>query len=67
VRGESYRKGKKFACGFCGWSGDGGLNRAKNIEKNGAVLNQPRGSELACSLSDHVLGLLKTPSADAVV
>lgn len=59
VRGESYRKGKKFACGHCGWIGDADLNGAKNIEKNGVLVNVPGGSGLACSLESHVLGLLK--------
>lgn len=61
VRGESYRNGKRFACGHCGWHGDADLNGAINIAKNGAAINQPGGSGLVCSLSDHVLGLLKTP------
>jgi putative transposase len=56
---ESYRKGKKFACGHCGWIGDADLNGAKNIANNGALVNVPGGSELACSLEEHVLGLLK--------
>jgi putative transposase len=59
VRGESYRKGKRFTCGFCGWIGDADLNGAKNIERNGALVNVPRGSGLACSLEEQVLGLLK--------
>lgn len=62
VKGESYRSGKKFACGHCGWIGDADLNGAKNISLIGLTINQPGGSGLACSLSDHVLGLLKTPS-----
>lgn len=66
VRGESYRSGKKFACGHCGWVGDADWNGAKNIEAMGLSINQPGGSGLACSLSEHVLGLLKTPSAYAV-
>ncbi|MBW4643604.1 MAG: transposase [Goleter apudmare HA4340-LM2] len=63
VRGQSYRNGKRFACGHCGWKGDADYNGAKNIEAIGLNINQPGGSELACSLSDHVLGLLKTPSS----
>lgn len=51
VRGESYRSGKKFACGHCGWVGDADLNGAKNISVIGAVIvNQPRGSGLSCKL-----------------
>ena len=62
VKGESYRSGKSFTCGHCGWCGDADLNGAKNISALGAVVNQPGGSGLACSLNRHVLGLLKTSS-----
>jgi putative transposase len=65
IRGESYRKGKKFECGHCGWHGDADLNAARNIAHNGAVLSQPGGSGLSCSISDHVLGLLKSPRLQA--
>lgn len=61
VRGESYRSGKSFRCGHCGWHGDADLNGAKNIAAIGQLLGLPRGSGLACSLSDHVSGLLKSP------
>ncbi|MCC5611373.1 transposase [Nostoc sp. CHAB 5834] len=51
VRGESYRSGKRFVCGHCGWIGDADLNGAKNISAIGAVIvNQPRGSELSCKV-----------------
>ena len=63
ARGESYRKGKKFRCNHCGWLGDSDENGAKNISALGLLLNQPGGSGLACCLSDHVLGLLKSPSS----
>ena len=59
VQGKSYRSGKKFACGHCGWIGDADLNGAKNIAHNGAAVNPLGGSGLACSLSDHFLGLRK--------
>jgi len=65
VQGKSYRSGKKFACGHCEWAGDADLNGAINIKNNGAVLSQPGGSGLGCSLSDHVLGLLKSPRLQA--
>jgi putative transposase len=51
ARGESYRSGKKFVCGYCEWNGDADLNGAKNISAIGAVIvNQPRGSGLSCKL-----------------
>ncbi|GAC1489499.1 MAG: RNA-guided endonuclease TnpB family protein [Chamaesiphon sp.] len=62
VDGESYRSGKSFSCGHCLWSGDADLNGAKNISALGLYINQPGGSGLACSLEQHVLGLLKTSS-----
>jgi putative transposase len=74
IRGQSYRNGKLFCCGHCGWSGDADLNGAKNIsvigeavarssksfeENDGALVNVPRGSGLFCSLSRNDSGLLK--------
>jgi transposase len=66
VRGESYRSGKVFRCGHCGWHRDADLNGAKNIAAIGAAVNQPRGSWLSCSLDKIAGGLLKTPIAFAV-
>jgi putative transposase len=40
---QSYRSGKKFKCGHCGWEGDADLNGANVIALLGAVVNQPRG------------------------
>lgn len=59
VRGESYRSGKVFKCGHCGWKGDADLNGARNIANIGAVVNQPRGPWLSCSLDEIVGGLPK--------
>ena len=53
VRGESYRTGKKFACGHCGWKGDADLNGSKNIAAIGAFVNKPEGSRLFCNVQDH--------------
>jgi putative transposase len=47
---QSYRSGKQFKCGHCGWEGDADLNGANVIALLGAVVNQPRGSGLFCSL-----------------
>ncbi len=63
VQGKSYRSGKKFQCGHCNWCGDADENGAKNISALGLLLDQPRGSGLACSLSDNFLGLLKSPTS----
>jgi transposase, IS605 OrfB family, central region len=40
---QSYRSGKKFKCGHCGWEGDADLNGANVIALLGAAVNQPRG------------------------
>jgi len=50
---QSYRSGKSFKCGHCGWEGDADWNGANMIAKLGAVVNQPRGSGLFCSLVEH--------------
>jgi IS605 OrfB family transposase len=47
---QSYRSGKKFKCGHCGWEGDADLNGANVIALLGAAVNQPRGPGLFCSL-----------------
>lgn len=59
------RKGKSFKCvnTACSWTGDADYNGATNIKKLGAaIVNQPRGSELFCSLEQVVLGLPKAPT-----
>jgi IS605 OrfB family transposase len=57
VPGKSYRSGKFFACGHCGWSGDADLNGSLNISAlAAAAINQPRGPGiLSCSLQDNIL------------
>ena len=47
---QSYRNGKQFKCGHCGWEGDADLNGANVIALLGAAVNQPGGSGLFCSL-----------------
>jgi putative transposase len=62
VRGESYRDGKRFCCGHCGWIGDADLNGSRNIAMLGKVaINPPCGSDYSCSLNRDDSGLLKTP------
>ena len=56
VRDKSYRSGKSFRCGHCGWCGDADLNGSLNIQKLGSLVNRPGGSSaMFCSLQDHVL------------
>ncbi len=54
VRGESYRSGKKFVCGHCGWQGDADLNGAKNIATLGRLVNSPGGTGWTCSLAERI-------------
>ncbi|MFN3679362.1 RNA-guided endonuclease TnpB family protein [Thermosynechococcus sp.] len=53
---KSYRSGKQFRCGHCGWQGDADFNGAKNIAAMGALVNRPRGPWLSCQITG---GLLK--------
>jgi len=53
VKGESYRSGKGFKCGYCGWHGDSDLNGAINISRLGQLVNLPEGSWLACQLQGY--------------
>jgi putative transposase len=50
IKGESYRSGKSFKCGHCGWQGDADLNGSVNISHLGASVTCPRGPWLACQL-----------------
>jgi len=51
VKGKSYRSGKTFSCGHCGWHGDADFNGANNIALVGLFINQPGGTGLSCKLS----------------
>jgi transposase len=50
VKGKSYRSGKTFRCGHCGWHGDADFNGANNIALVGLFINQPGGTGLSCKL-----------------
>ncbi|XFA72310.1 transposase [Thermosynechococcaceae cyanobacterium Okahandja] len=59
---KSYRSGKRFECGHCGWQGDADFNGAKNIAALGALVNRPGGSgAMSCSLQDVVLRAAESP------
>lgn len=51
VKGKSYRSGKTFKCGHCGWHGDADFNGANNIALLGLFINQPGGTGLSCKLA----------------
>jgi len=68
VKGESYRSGKRFACGHCGWHGDADYNGANLIRLIGLSVIQPGGSYLSCEISRGLLklpGLLESPRCTA--
>ncbi|URR35234.1 transposase [Thermosynechococcus sp. HN-54] len=49
---QSYRKGKEFACGHCGWQGDADLNGALVISSLGKCVTLARSSGgLACQIA----------------
>jgi len=68
TKGESYRSGKRFKCGHCGWYGDADFNGAKNIQTIGLSVIQPGGSHLSCEIGGGLLklpGLLESPRCTA--
>ncbi|MGC9505717.1 RNA-guided endonuclease InsQ/TnpB family protein [Baaleninema sp.] len=55
--GKSYRSGKTFECGHCGWKGDADFNGANNIKRLGGVVTRlESASLLSCSVRDRVTG-----------
>ena len=51
IKGQSYRNGKSFKCGHCGYVGDADHNASNMISLLGAVVIQPESSTLFCSLN----------------
>ncbi|MEH1789467.1 MAG: transposase [Nostoc sp.] len=50
VKGKSYRNGKVFKCGHCGFEHDADINAAKNIAALGLSVSQPESPGLTCQL-----------------
>lgn len=50
VKGKSYRNGKKFKCGHCGFEHDADVNAAKNIAALGLSVSQPESPGMTCQL-----------------
>lgn len=50
-KGKSYRNGKTFRCGHCGYKADSDRNDANNISALGRLVISPRGTGLYCELS----------------
>lgn len=52
-KGKSYRNGKTYKCGYCGWIGDSDFNGANMISLLGAAVNTPGGSNLSCQIQGY--------------
>jgi len=50
VKGKSYRNGKRFKCGHCGFEHDADINAAKNIAALGLSVSQPESPGMTCHL-----------------
>ncbi|MCA1991179.1 MAG: transposase [Coleofasciculus sp. S288] len=49
-KGKSYRNGKKFKCGHCGFEHDADINAACNIADLGKSVSRPESPGIACLL-----------------
>ncbi|PSB56069.1 transposase [Chamaesiphon polymorphus CCALA 037] len=61
VKGQSYRSGKRFKCGHCGFVGDADSNGSMNIAALGVPVNALEGSILSCNLRRTYQGYYKPP------
>jgi IS605 OrfB family transposase len=50
VKGKSYRNGKRFKCGHCGFEHDADVNAALNIAALGVSINNPEVPGMTCTL-----------------
>ena len=50
VKGKSYRNGKKYKCGNCGFEHDADINAAFNIAALGLSVTQPESLKMTCQL-----------------
>lgn len=50
TKGKSYRLGKKYKCGHCGFEHDADVNAALNIAALGLSVNQPESPGISCQL-----------------
>jgi putative transposase len=62
-KGKSYRLGKSFKCGHCGWEGDADHNASVVISLLGAAVNQPEIPKLSCPLGARDWDKARTLSA----
>ncbi|MBD2504524.1 RNA-guided endonuclease InsQ/TnpB family protein [Anabaena azotica] len=50
IKGKSYRSGKSFKCGRCGFEHDADINAALNIAALGASVSSPESPGMSCQL-----------------
>ncbi|MEA5597481.1 zinc ribbon domain-containing protein [Rivularia sp. UHCC 0363] len=50
MKGKSYRNGKKYKCGNCGFEHDADINAALNIAALGLSVTQPESLKMSCQL-----------------
>lgn len=50
VKGKSYRNGKLFKCGHCGFEHDADVNAAMNIAALGVCVSNPESPGMSCQL-----------------
>lgn len=50
IKGKSYRNGKVFKCGHCGFEHDADINAAKNIAALGMSVSHPESPGITCQL-----------------
>ncbi|MBD0302289.1 MAG: IS200/IS605 family element transposase accessory protein TnpB [Tolypothrix sp. T3-bin4] len=50
IKGKSYRNGKSFKCGHCGFEHDADINAALNIAALGASVSSPESPGMSCQL-----------------
>lgn len=50
VKGKSYRNGKSYKCGNCGFEHDADINAALNIAALGLSVTQPESLKMTCQL-----------------
>jgi IS605 OrfB family transposase len=55
VKGKSYRNGKKFKCGHCGFEHDADINATMNIADLGKSVSLPESPGMACLLEGQLL------------
>jgi IS605 OrfB family transposase len=55
VKGKSYRNGKVFKCGHCGFEHDADRNAANNIAALGICVSNPESPGMSCQLEGQLL------------